>query len=189
MFYKKIIKKINEIVLKKKLLSCGKNVHLGGNVILRGSKSISIGNDVNIADNVEIAFWSNDSDKKSIVLNDEVCVAPGSMISCTNYVEIGQGCLLGVNVFITDNFHGKSTHDELEIPPNSRVLYSKGPVILGKNVWVGRNACIMPGVKIGDGAIIGANAVVTKDVEANTIVGGVPATLIRKIGKRSGNKE
>ncbi len=51
----------------------------------------------------------------------------------------------------------------------------------GNNVWIGSNATILPGVTIGDGAIIGANAVVTKDVKENTIVAGVPAKLIKEI--------
>jgi virginiamycin A acetyltransferase len=57
---------------------------------------------------------------------------------------------------------------------------SKGDTIIGNDVWLGYNALILPGVKIGDGAIIGANSVVTKDVEPYTIVGGNPAKLIRK---------
>ena len=52
---------------------------------------------------------------------------------------------------------------------------------IGKNVWIGANATILPGVTIGDGAVIAAGALVSKDVEANTVVGGVPAKLIKRI--------
>ena len=55
------------------------------------------------------------------------------------------------------------------------------PIVLGKNVWIGSNSTILQGVTIGDGAIIAAGSVVTKDVAANTIVGGVPARFIRDI--------
>ncbi len=57
---------------------------------------------------------------------------------------------------------------------------NKGDIVIGNDVWIGYEAVIMPGVKIGDGAIIGTRAVVTKDVEPYTIVGGVPARVIRK---------
>ena len=57
---------------------------------------------------------------------------------------------------------------------------NKGDIVIGNDVWIGYEAVILAGVTIGDGAIIGARAVVTKDVEPYTIVGGVPAAPIRK---------
>ena len=57
---------------------------------------------------------------------------------------------------------------------------NRGDTVVGNDVWIGMNALIMPGVKIGDGAIIGANSVVTKNVEPYTVVGGNPATIIKK---------
>ena len=67
------------------------------------------------------------------------------------------------------------------IPPVERELISKGPVIIGNNVWIGRNVTIMSGVTVGDGAVIGANAVVTHDVPAYSIAVGCPAKVIRRI--------
>lgn len=55
------------------------------------------------------------------------------------------------------------------------------PIHIGKNVWIGANATVLHGVTIGDGAVVAAGAVATKDVEPNTIVGGVPAKLIKRI--------
>jgi acetyltransferase-like isoleucine patch superfamily enzyme len=56
------------------------------------------------------------------------------------------------------------------------------PIVIGRKVWLGAAATVLPGVTIGDGAIVGAGAVVTKDVPANAIVAGVPAKLIRMTG-------
>ena len=62
-----------------------------------------------------------------------------------------------------------------------RPMYSKGPVVIEDNVWIGEMVCILPNVRIGKGSIIGANAVVTKDVPANALVGGNPARVIKII--------
>lgn len=82
---------------------------------------------------------------------------------------------------ITDNSHGKCIKEELNIAPIQRKIYSKGPVKIGNNVWIGDNAIILPGVNIGDGAIIAANAVVTHSIPSGVIAGGNPAKIIRKI--------
>jgi acetyltransferase-like isoleucine patch superfamily enzyme len=58
---------------------------------------------------------------------------------------------------------------------------SYAPIHIGKNVWIGANATVLAVVTIGDGAVVAAGAVVTKDVETNTVVGGVPAKVIKKI--------
>jgi acetyltransferase-like isoleucine patch superfamily enzyme len=99
-------------------------------------------------------------------------------IACINRIVIGDNVLIGSRVFITDHFHGTGI-DDLHIPPNLRPLYSKGPVVIGNNVWIGEGAVVMPGVTIGDNCIIGSNCVVTKSILANHVVGGVPAKIIR----------
>ena len=68
-----------------------------------------------------------------------------------------------------------------DIDPNKRSTMHPPPIFIGNNVWIGTNATVLPGVTIGDGAIVAAGAVVNRDVSANTIVGGVPARLIKKI--------
>ena len=87
-------------------------------------------------------------------------------------VIIGDGCQIGHNVVFATLNHG--------FPPEERQTTYPAPIVLGKNVWVGSNATILPGVTIGDNAVVGAGAVVTKDVPPYTIVGGIPAKEIRK---------
>ena len=86
---------------------------------------------------------------------------------------IGDGCQIGHNVVFATLNHG--------LAPKERKSTYPAPIVLGRNVWVGSNATILQGVTIGDNAVVAAGAVVAKDVEANTIVGGVPARLLRRI--------
>lgn len=88
-------------------------------------------------------------------------------------VTIGDGCQIGHNVVFATLNHG--------FAPDDRATTYPAPIVLGKNVWVGSNATILQGVAIGDNAIVAAGAVVTKDVPANVIVGGVPAKFIKNI--------
>lgn len=101
-------------------------------------------------------------------------------ITCINSIEIGDGLLTGKYVTITDNSHGDGSTQERLIPPYDRPLFSKGPVRIGNNVWIGDKATILPGVCIGDNVIIGANSVVTKDVPDYVVVVGNPARIIKK---------
>lgn len=88
-------------------------------------------------------------------------------------VTLGDGCQICHNVVFATLDHG--------IAPAERRTTVPAPIVLGRNVWVGSNATILRGVTIGDNAVVAAGAVVAKDVEANTIVGGVPARLLRRI--------
>lgn len=88
-------------------------------------------------------------------------------------ITIGDGTLVGPKTVIaTLNHH---------MDPKKRANLIPKPVVIGKNVWIGANVTILPGVIIGDGAVIAAGAVVNKNVEANTVVGGVPARFIKTI--------
>lgn len=100
-------------------------------------------------------------------------------ITCSNKVYIGNRLLTGKWVTITDNSHGTTDIGTLLIDPIKRPIFSKGPVIIGDNVWIGDKATILPGVTIGDGAVIAANSVVTKDVPAYCVAAGNPARIIK----------
>lgn len=88
-------------------------------------------------------------------------------------VTLGDGCQIGHNVVFATLNHG--------LEPADRGTTYPAPIVLGRNVWVGSNATILRGVTIGDNAVVAAGAVVSRDVPANTIVGGVPARIIKRI--------
>ena len=113
---------------------------------------------------------------KNIVVGKNVFINACCKFQDQGGIVIGNGVLIGHNVTLAT-----LNHDER--PQFRQNIYPK-PIKIGDNVWIGSNATILQGVTIGDGAIIGANAVVTKDVLENTIVAGVPAKIIRKVGEQ-----
>ena len=90
-------------------------------------------------------------------------------------LEIGADCLIANLVDIRDNDHNFA---DLDLPIREQGA-SVAPVKIGRNVWLGTKVTVIKGVTIGDNAIVGANAVVTKDIPANAIAAGVPARVIR----------
>lgn len=181
----KIIKKIKNSILKRKLNSCGKNFFVDKGISLIGPQFINIGDNFNAGRNLYLQAWKNYRGTPTgyvpnLTIGNNVSIMDDCQLSCMNNIIIGDNALFGNNVFITDNFHGKSTEEEMLIPPIERKLISKGYVHIGKNVWLGRNVCIMPNVTIGDGVVVGANAVVTHDVPAYSIIAGVPAKVIKQ---------
>lgn len=89
------------------------------------------------------------------------------------------GITLGDDVFIGPNVQ-LITENHPEQPQNRRNVYAR-PISIGRKVWIGAGAIILPGVTVGENSIVGAGAVVKKDVPANVIVAGVPAKIVREI--------
>ena len=186
-----LIKKIRE---KERLLYCRKISrtinHVGKNFIVRKRVNIMNGKYISIGDNFlamngcRIEAWDqycNNSFSPEITIGNNVSMNFDCHIGAINHISIGDNVLLGSRVFITDHSHGNGSMKEVDIPPNKRELYSKGPVIIEDNVWIGEGAVILSNVRVGKGSIIGANAVVTKDIPAYCVVGGVPAKILRKM--------
>jgi acetyltransferase-like isoleucine patch superfamily enzyme len=96
-------------------------------------------------------------------------------ISAYRRVRIGEQCVIADRAMFIDFDHGVV---EVERPIRKQGIYMR-ETIVGSNVWIGYGACILRGVRVGDNSIIGTNAVVTRDVPANAVVGGVPAKVIR----------
>ena len=88
-------------------------------------------------------------------------------------IDVGDGALIGHRVTLATINHG--------LPPDERHIHYIAPIAIGKNVWIGSGATLLPGVTLGDGAVVAAGAVVSKNVEAGSIVGGVPARFIKRV--------
>lgn len=150
--------------------------------IINGPQYLKIGNNCVFGEHSMLSAYDKYNDKTynpQIIIGDQCNFGFCNHITCCNRIEIGNGLLTGMYVLISDNSHGSINSLELDIIPRKRKLYSKGEIIIGNNVWIGDRVAILANVKIGDGAIIAANAVVTKDVPARCIVAGVPAKVIK----------
>lgn len=110
---------------------------------------------------------------KNIHIGKDVFINMGCKFQDQGGIFIGDGSLIGHNVVLATLNHA--------LPAQERATLIPCPIHIGKNVWIGSNATVLPGVTIGDGAIVAAGAVVTKDVPENTIVGGVPAVVLREV--------
>jgi acetyltransferase-like isoleucine patch superfamily enzyme len=120
----------------------------------------------------------------------ECALVNGAMVTCDAAVEIGDYALISWNVVLMDNYrlawNPRERRRELQrLPRRTPRLVcpqvSPRPICIQRNVWIGFNTCILPGVTIGEGAIVGARSVVAADVEPFTVVGGNPARFIRRL--------
>ena len=110
---------------------------------------------------------------KNITLGQRIFINAGCKLQDQGGVTVGDDCLIGHNVVMATLNH--------DLNPSKRADMHPAPIVLGRNVWVGSNAIILPGITIGDNAVIAAAAVVTKDVPANAVVVGSPARVARMI--------
>lgn len=142
---------------------------------------ISIGERCSIANHCILEAWPISEKEPEIIIGDGVSIGEFSHITCVNKVVIGNNVLTGRFVLISDNGHGDSSIENLDVPPIKRNITSKGPIEIGNNVWIGDKVTILPNITIGENSIIAANAVVTKDVPAYTMIAGCPAKIIKKL--------
>nr|WP_317170070.1 acyltransferase [Rhodocytophaga rosea] len=163
------------VTAKMVFFSCAK---VGKMVTMRGFARVEGGGSIIIGDYVKI--WSHIGKTQLSVgkgallsIGDHTFINTGVIISVRSKVSIGKYCQIANQVIIMDNdFHGVENRDTPEIPQ---------PIIIEDNVWLATRCMILKGVTIGKGAVVAAGAVVTKDVPPYTLVGGVPAKIIRTI--------
>src|SRR5688500_4101891 len=110
-----------------------------------------------------------------VVIGPKTVLGQDCTISAFQSVRIGEQCVIADRAMFIDFDHSVA---DVELPIRQQGIY-KRDVEVGSNCWIGYGACILRGVRVGDNAIVGTNSVVTRDVPANAVVGGVPAKVIR----------
>lgn len=171
----------------KSLKKCGANTFLGLRTKILGHKQIIIGNNVRIGDYSIITAWESYLGFRynpEIIIEEGTTIGEFAHITAINKIIICKNVMIGKFVTISDNSHGNTSQiKELELTqnPKERELHCKGPVIIGKNVWIGDKTTILSNVTIGESSIVGANSVVTKNVPPFCVFAGNPAKKIKDL--------
>jgi acetyltransferase-like isoleucine patch superfamily enzyme len=160
-------------VLRLRGASVGQKCTIWGRFMADKPWCLSLGQRVNIEDSVYLKIVS---DEASLKLADFVFIGRNSEFDVMQDVSVGAHTVIAPGCFITDHNHQTAANLRID-----QQLSRPVPVRIGRDVWLGAGAVILPGVTIGDGAVVGAGAVVTHDVPAGAVVAGVPA---RPIGAR-----
>lgn len=147
----------------------GPNIVIGDNVTIIGERDSP----------VNIGVWGREPGMGSITLGNAVLLSPGTRISASDEIIIGDSVMMANGVYITDSdWHGLYDRTERCGKIN--------PVHIDNNVWLGDGATVLKGVHIGENSIVGAGAVVSRDVPANVVVAGNPAEVVKHLDSDQG---
>ncbi len=156
-------------------LKLGKKCFIGERVVIYNRKH---GGPVRLGDNVSIYqdVVLETGRSGSIVIEERASVHPGCYLSAfVSSIHIGKGVMLAPQCALYSHSHGTGP----DRPIREQPLVSKGPIVIEDEAWLGVKAVVLSGVTVGEGAVVAAGAVVTRDVPAGAIVAGNPAKIIR----------
>lgn len=154
-------------------ISIGKNVFMGEGCWIgvgTGEGRIEVGNNTFIAHRCTLAAQGG-----AISVGNHVHMSRNSYVNGIGNVSIGNDCMLGPNVVLISGSH---IHKDIKVPIRLQGSENK-PIIIEDNVWLAASVQVMPGVRIGEGSVIGAGAVVTKNILPFSVAVGVPAKIIK----------
>ncbi|RJG04363.1 acyltransferase [Noviherbaspirillum sedimenti] len=158
---------------------------IGEKTKFRGLEFIHLGHNFRIGDFCWIEAITEYADQHyspKLSIGNDVCVSDLTHISCLEYIEIGDGCLLGSKIYIGDHSHGPTHNlnsDDLSTYPSRRPLANPSAIHIGAGCWLGDGVVILGGTRLAAGCIVGANSVVRLICDRPAVVAGVPATIIR----------
>ncbi|MFV0563951.1 DapH/DapD/GlmU-related protein [Malaciobacter mytili] len=144
----------------------------------RNEKQIKFGENFTTGRGNRIDAFSFKTDEKVIIFGDNCQINDYCHIAATEMIKLGNNVLIASKVYITDHDHGDTSLDSLKMNPINRPIVSK-PVMIEDDVWIGEGAMVLKGVTIGKNSVVAAGAVVTKSIPPFSIVGGVPAKILR----------
>ena len=167
---------------KSRFKTFGKNSYLAPGVQILNGKNISVGHNVSILSGCVLETVPDEL-QPELTVGDGCSINEYTHITCAGKIIIGNNLLTGRYCLISDNSHGDNSPDDMDLPPLARKVKRCGEIRIGKNVWLGDRVTVLGNVSIGDGAVIGANSVVTKDIPAYSVAVGAPARVVKNESK------
>jgi acetyltransferase-like isoleucine patch superfamily enzyme len=176
--YKRLRAKLYTGLISPCLFSSGTRTSISPPLRFANLSLIQLGSGVTIHSNCWIHALRLDADTAvpKIILKDRVCIGMDATISAAKRIEIGENVFTARNVYISD--HGHEFHDVTK-PTAQQGIGHVAEVSIGADTWIGQNAVILPGVKIGRHCVIGANSVVNDDIPDYCVAAGAPARVVR----------
>lgn len=182
-YFKKHLFSKSQFLLKM-LDSCGENTELLGSIDKRAKDSIiRIGKDCLIE-----GYLVTETDESLLTIGDNTYIGGGTVIDCVKSINIGNDVLISYECILADSDNHSTKYSvrkkdlaDWKLQKHDWTTTNSKPIEISTGVWIGARAIILKGVTIGEGSIVGAGSVVTKDVPAWTIVAGNPAKIIREI--------
>ncbi len=170
-----------EPIMRYRCARVGKRLNMYGAVpLIFGTGRIEIGDDVHLDGRNTWVVGSRASMDARLIIGDRVVIGYQNYFSVAKQIVIGDDTLLASNVQIYDNINHPIEPDR-RLHKESITLDEAAPVTIGRNVWLATGCIIMKGVTIGDGSVVGAGSVVTRDVPPNALAAGNPARVVRTL--------
>lgn len=150
---------------------------------ITGEKWISLGRGVFIGAGSWLEAIEGEPESVRLEIGDGTSIAGNCVISAAASVRIGQAVLMARNVYISDHNHA---FEDCSRPVIEQGFTDSKPVSVGEGAWLGENVAVLPGVQIGKGCVVGANAVVAEDLPDYSVAVGVPARVVRRLDRTEG---
>jgi carbonic anhydrase/acetyltransferase-like protein (isoleucine patch superfamily) len=177
---------LKHLLYRPRGLAMGANSHMMWPRSLRHPERMQIGRACHIGPHCVFNALDNSDPAAApgrIVLGDDVYVGGYTQIHAMNHIELSEGCVLSEHVYVSDVAHGL---DPRAGPIMKQPNVSRGPVRLGRHVFIGYGCAVMPGVTLGEHCVVGARSVVTRSYPAYSMLAGSPARLIKTFNTETG---
>ena len=158
------------ILARAQLSGVPASAQFDGPVLFTGNRNIKIGMESRLGQQMELETQA----AGLIEIGCRVRINRGTTIVSYEHISIGDDCLIGEFVSIRDANHGIAAGTKIRLQE-----HKVRPIRIEAGAWIGRGVCILPGVTLGAGCVVGANSVVTRDVPAGVVVAGIPAKVIK----------